>query len=85
MVESVGASFLDESDFQREIKWYILTILSQFEVCSTVSSDMSGISHFSEDIVPKTGSNSDNITLLEKNRVVDILYSGNSWLGKPVK
>ena len=55
MEESVGASFVDGSDFQKEGKWYILSNNSQFQVCSTVSSDINGslvgISGFSEDIV----------------------------------
>ena len=42
MAESVGVSFVDESDFQKEGKRYILRKNSQFEVCSTVSSDRNG-------------------------------------------
>ena len=42
MAESVGVSFVDESDFQKEGKWYILSNNSQFEVCSTVRSDING-------------------------------------------
>ena len=38
MAESVGVSFADENDFQKEGKWYILSSSSQFEACSTVSS-----------------------------------------------
>ena len=54
---SVGAevSFVDESDFQKQRKWYILSKNSQFEVCSTVPLDISGslagILDFDEDIV----------------------------------
>ena len=59
MAESVGVSFVNESDFQKEGKWYILSNSSQLEVCSTVSSDingsLAGISDFSEDIVSETG------------------------------
>ena len=61
-MESVGASFVDESDFQIEGKWYILSKNSQFEVCSTVSLDINGslavISDFGEDIVSEAGSDS---------------------------
>ena len=67
MAESVGVSFVDESDFQKEGKWYNLTNLSQFEVCSTVSSDINGslvgISHFSEDTVLETGSDLSGISV----------------------
>ena len=53
-MESVGAGFVDKSDFQNEGKWYILSKNSQFEVCSTVSLDVNGslvgISDFGEDM-----------------------------------
>ena len=62
MAESVGVGFVDESDFQKEGKWYILSKNPQFEVCSTVSSDTNGspagISDFSEDVFSETGSDS---------------------------
>ena len=55
MAVSVGENFVNESDFQKEGKWYILSKNSQFEVCSTVFSDingsLAGVSHFSEDTV----------------------------------
>ena len=58
--------FVDESDFQKEDKWYILSNNSQFEVCSTVSSDingsLAGISDFSEDIVSESSSDSGDIS-----------------------
>ena len=66
MAESVGISFVDESDFQKEGKWYILSKNSQFEVCSTVSLDINGspvgISDFGEDIVSEPGSDSGGIS-----------------------
>ena len=58
-MESVGVwvSFVDESDFQKEGKWYILSKNSQFEVCSIVPLDINGfagghitLSDFGEDI-----------------------------------
>ena len=62
MAKSVGVSFVDESDFQKEGKWHILSKNSQFEVCSTVSLDindlLAGISDFSEDIVSEAVSDS---------------------------
>ena len=65
MAESVGVSFVDESDFQKEGKWNILSKNSQFEVCS-ISSDvngsLAGISDFSEDTVSETGSDSGDIS-----------------------
>ena len=42
IAESVGVSFVDECDFQKEGKRYILSKSSQFEVCSTVSLDING-------------------------------------------
>ena len=42
IAESVGACFVDESDFQIEGKWYILSKNSPFAVCSTASLDMNG-------------------------------------------
>ena len=42
IAESVGVNFVDECDFQKEGKWYILSKNSQFEVCSTVSLDING-------------------------------------------
>ena len=66
MADSVGASFVDESDFQIEGKWHILSKNSQFEVCSTVSLDingsLAGISDFGEDIVSEAGSDSSGIS-----------------------
>ena len=38
----VKISFVDESDFQKERKWYILSKNSQFEECSTVLLDING-------------------------------------------
>ena len=65
-MESVKAGFVDESDFQKEGKWYLLSKNSQFEVCSTVSLDingsLTGISDFREDIVSKAGSYSSGIS-----------------------
>ena len=56
---------MDESDFQKKGKWYILSKNSQFEVCSTVPLDingsLAGISDFGEDIVSKAGSDSGGI------------------------
>ena len=53
-------SFVDESDFQNERKWYILSKNSQFEECSIVPLDingsLAGISDFGEDIVSEAGS-----------------------------
>ena len=50
-------SFVDESDFQKEGKCYILSKNSQFEECSTVPLDINGslasILDFGEDIVSK--------------------------------
>ena len=62
IAESVGVRFVDERDFQKEGKWYILSKNSQFEVCSTVSLDingsLAGISDFGEDIVLEAGNDS---------------------------
>ena len=61
-----GVSFVDESDFQKEGKWYILSKNSQFKVCSTVSFDINGslvgISDIGKDIVSKACSDSDGIS-----------------------
>ena len=58
----VKASFADESDFQNERKWYILSKNSQFEECSIVPLDingsLAGISDFGEDIASEAGSDS---------------------------
>ena len=58
----VKASFVDESDFQNERKWYILSKYSQFKECSIVPLDingsLAGISDFGEDIVSEAGSDS---------------------------
>ena len=66
MGESVGVSFVDERDFQKEGKWYMLSKNSQFEVCLTVSSDMNGslagVSDFSEDTVSETDSDSGGLS-----------------------
>ena len=66
MAESVGVSFVNESDFHNEGKWYILISNSQFEVCLTVSSDINGSlagkSEFSKDIVSEAGSDSGGIS-----------------------
>ena len=63
MAESVGVTFVDESDFQNEGKRYNN---SQFEACSTVSSDtngsLAGIPDFSEDIAAETCSDSGGIS-----------------------
>ena len=48
--------FVDESDFQKEGNWYILSKNSQFEVCS-----LAGIPDFGEDIVSEAGSDSGGI------------------------
>ena len=52
-------SFVDESDFQKERKWYILSKNSRFEECSIVPLDvngsLAGISDFGEDIVSEAG------------------------------
>ena len=65
-MESVGVSFVYESDFQKEGKWYILSKNSQLKVCSTVSLDingsLAGISDFGEDIVSEVGSDSSGIS-----------------------
>ena len=53
MAESVGVSFVDESDFQKEGKWYILSNNSQFEVCSTVCSDINGSGWWAYQILAK--------------------------------
>ena len=59
-------SFVDESDFQKEGKWYILSKNSQFEECSTVPLDINGslasILDFGEDIVSKAGNDSGGIS-----------------------
>ena len=59
-------SFVDESDFQKEGKWYILSKNSQFQVCSTVPLDingsLAGILDFGEDIVSKASSDSGGIS-----------------------
>ena len=66
-MESVGVSFVDESDFQKEGKWYMLSKNSQFEVCSTFFLDINGslasIEDFGEDTVSETGSDSSGISL----------------------
>ena len=57
---------VDESDFQNERKWYILSKNSQFEECSIVPLDingsMAGISDFVENIVSEAGSASGGIS-----------------------
>ena len=59
-------SFVDESNFQKEKKGYILSKNSHFEVCSTVSLDingsLAGISDFGEGILSEAGSNSSDIS-----------------------
>ena len=66
IAESVGVSLVDEIDFQKEGKRYILSKNSQFEVCSTVSLDikgsLAGISDFGEDIVSEAGNNLSGIS-----------------------
>ena len=61
----VYVSFVDESDFQKKRKWYILSKNSQFEKCSIVPLDingsLAGISYVGEDIVSEAGSASDGI------------------------
>ena len=58
--------FDDESDFQKERKWYILSKNSQFEECSIVPLDindsLAGTSDFGEDVVLETGSASGGIS-----------------------
>ena len=58
--------FVDESDFQNERKWYILSKNSQFEKCSIVPLDingsLAGISDFGEDIASGAGSDSGGIS-----------------------
>ena len=60
-------SFVSESDFQKEEKWCILSNNLQFEVCSTVYSDingsLAGVSGFREDIVSEASSDSGGISL----------------------
>ena len=59
-------SFVDESDFQKERKWYILSKNSQFEECSIVRLDingsLAGISDFGKDIVSEAGRASGGIS-----------------------
>ena len=59
-------SLVDESDFQKERKWHILSKNSQFEECLIVPLDingsLAGISDFGEDIVSEAGSASDGIS-----------------------
>ena len=59
-------SFVDESDFQNERKWYILSKNSQFKECSIVPLDingsLAGISDFGEYIVSEAGSASGGIS-----------------------
>ena len=59
-------SFVDESDFQNERKWYILSKNSQFEECSIVPLDingsLAGIPDFGEDKVSEEGSASGGIS-----------------------
>ena len=59
-------SFADESDFQKERKWYILSKNSHFDKCSIVPLDingsLAGISDFGEDIVSEAGSASGGIS-----------------------
>ena len=66
IAESVGVSFVDESDFKKEGNLSILSKNSQFEVCSTVSLDINGslvgISDFGEDTVSEAGSDSSGIS-----------------------
>ena len=56
----------DESDFQNERKWYILSKNSQFEECSIVPLDingpLAGIADFIEDIALEAGSASGGIS-----------------------
>ena len=74
MAESVGVQvrFVDESDFQKERKWYILSKNSQFEESSTVPLDingsLAGILDFGEDIVSKAGSDSGGISSHDGSR-----------------
>ena len=89
-MESVGVSFVDKSDFQKEGKWYILSKNSQFEVCSTVSLDINGsladISDFGENIVSEAGSDSSNISshdghamVAKETRTVIIIRNPRSY------
>ena len=65
-------SFVDESDFQKERKWYILSKNSQFEECSIVPLDINGslasILDFGEDMVPEAGSASGGISLHDDSK-----------------
>ena len=66
MADSVEIRFVDESDFRKEGIWYFWSENSQWEICSTISSDsndsLAGISDFSEEIESKTGSDSGHIS-----------------------
>ena len=59
MAESVEVSFVDESDFQKESKWCILSKIHSLKYAPQFSSDingsLAGISDFSEDTVSETG------------------------------
>ena len=73
MAESVGVLCFVDENFQKEGKWYISSNNSQFEVCSTVSSDINGsladISDFSEDIVSEAGSDSGDISSHDGSKI----------------
>ena len=62
----VSVSFVDESDFQKEEKWFFLSKNSQFEACSTVPLDingsLAGMLDLGEDKVSEAGSDSGGIS-----------------------
>ena len=66
MADSVEISFVDENDFRKVGKWYFWSENSQWEICSTISSDsndsLAGIPDFSEEIESETGSDSGDIS-----------------------
>ena len=75
IAECVGVlvSSVDESDFQKEGKWYILSKKQQFELCSTVPLDkngsLAGILDFGEEIVSKAGSGSGGISSHDGSKI----------------
>ena len=81
------SKFCDESDFQKERKWYILSKNSQFEECSIVPLDingsLAGISDFGEDIVSEAGSASGGISshdwVAKTTRTVIIIRNPRSY------
>ena len=81
------SKFCDESDFQKERKWYILSKNSQFEECSIVPLDingsLAGISDFGEDIVSEAGIASGGISshdwVAKTTRTVIIIRNPRSY------